>query len=205
MGKGEIALNELFLLFPQRFQKACFPGASKGVIVWKWVKTLRVSSFPTMFSKGFFSQGWLKSWLCGKGLTLYDSVPYFSHPEEKSFWKHSGKKEKSQFLFPHDVYHSFNPFLNKPWFLRVCITSLLKTLCEKEKLLIMSNFSFSHSVFYPCRLSVQKSLKFDVWEKAKRQTSQLYYACITVNASTLVKSKIWPYSIWLPFTRRQKL
>ena len=28
-----------FLLFPQCFQKACFPGASKGVIVWEWVKT----------------------------------------------------------------------------------------------------------------------------------------------------------------------
>ena len=27
-------------------------------------------------------------------------------------------------------------------------TSLLKTLWEKEKLLVMSNFSFSHSVFY---------------------------------------------------------
>ena len=26
---------------------------------------------------------------------------------------------------------------------------ILKTLREKEKLLVMSNFSFSHSVFYP--------------------------------------------------------
>ena len=43
----------------------------------------------------------------------------------------------------------FNPFPNKPWFLRVCSTSLLKTLWEKEKLLVTSNFSFSHSVFYP--------------------------------------------------------
>ena len=42
----------------------------------------------------------------------------------------------------------FNPFPNKPWFLRVCRTSLLKTLWEKEKLLVTSNFSFSHSVFY---------------------------------------------------------
>ena len=30
--------HEQFLLFPQCFQKACFPGASKGVIVWEWVK-----------------------------------------------------------------------------------------------------------------------------------------------------------------------
>ena len=41
------------------------------------------------------------------------------------------------------------PFPNKLWFLRVCSTSLLKTLREMEKLLVMSNFSFSHSVFYP--------------------------------------------------------
>ena len=37
VGKGEIARCEQFLLFPQCFQKACFPGASKGVIVWGWV------------------------------------------------------------------------------------------------------------------------------------------------------------------------
>ena len=42
-----------------------------------------------------------------------------------------------------------NPFPNKPWFLRVCSTSLLKSQWEKEKLLVTSNFSFSHSVFYP--------------------------------------------------------
>ena len=42
----------------------------------------------------------------------------------------------------------FNPFPNKPWFLRVCSTSLLKKLREKEKLLVTSNFFFSHSVFY---------------------------------------------------------
>ena len=42
----------------------------------------------------------------------------------------------------------FNTFPNKPWFLRVCSTDLLKTVWEKEKLLVTSNFSFSHSVFY---------------------------------------------------------
>ena len=29
--------KEQFLFFPQCFQKACFLGASKGVIVWEWV------------------------------------------------------------------------------------------------------------------------------------------------------------------------
>ena len=37
VGKGEIARYEQFLLFPQCFQKAYFPGVSKGVIVWTWV------------------------------------------------------------------------------------------------------------------------------------------------------------------------
>ena len=44
---------------------------------------------------------------------------------------------------------NFNPLPHKPWFLSVCSTSLIKTLWEKEKLLRTSNFSFSHSVFYP--------------------------------------------------------
>ena len=42
-----------------------------------------------------------------------------------------------------------NPLPNKPLFLRVCSTSLLKTLWEEEKLLMTSNLSFSHNVFYP--------------------------------------------------------
>ena len=32
VGKGEIAHYEQFLLFPQCFQKACFAGASKGML-----------------------------------------------------------------------------------------------------------------------------------------------------------------------------
>ena len=38
VGKGEIARYKQFLLFPQGFQTGCFPGASKGVIVWEQVK-----------------------------------------------------------------------------------------------------------------------------------------------------------------------
>ena len=48
VGKGEIARYEHFLLFPQCFQKACFPGASKGVIVWEWVNQ-RFLLFPQLF------------------------------------------------------------------------------------------------------------------------------------------------------------
>ena len=43
VGMGEIARYEQFLVFPQCFQKACFPRVSKGVIVWEWV----ISVFQT--------------------------------------------------------------------------------------------------------------------------------------------------------------
>ena len=73
LGKGDIARYEQCLLFQQCFQKVCFPGASKGVIVWEWV----------------------------------------------------------------------NPLANRPLILCVCSTSLFfKTVGEREKLLIRSNFPF---------------------------------------------------------------
>ena len=43
VGKGEIARYEQFLLFPQCFQKACFPWLSKGVFVWEWVKNMTLA------------------------------------------------------------------------------------------------------------------------------------------------------------------
>ena len=42
-----------------------------------------------------------------------------------------------------------NPFPNEPRFLCVCSRSLLKTLWEKENLLVTSNFSFSQQCFLP--------------------------------------------------------
>ena len=36
--KGENAGYQHFLLFPQCLQKVSFPEASKGVIVWLWIK-----------------------------------------------------------------------------------------------------------------------------------------------------------------------
>ena len=78
-----------------------------------------------MFSKAFL----LGSWgLFGKGLRLkFTQCPMYN------VWT--------------TLMVTFNPFPNKPWFLRVCSKSLLKTLWEKEKLLVTSNFSFSHRVF----------------------------------------------------------
>ena len=41
-----------------------------------------------------------------------------------------------------------DPFLNKACFSRVCSTSLLKALWEKEKLFVTSSLSFFLSVFF---------------------------------------------------------
>ena len=46
MGKGEIARYEQFLFFTQCFRKACFPRASKGVIVWERVKANHGEKLP---------------------------------------------------------------------------------------------------------------------------------------------------------------
>ena len=101
------------------------------------------------------------------------------------------------------IWKTVNPFPNKPWFLRICSTSLLKILWEKEKLLVTSNFTFSHSVFYfhlfpqcflpfqstfchfhfiqNCRLqtlSVWKSLKFVVWKRVKCPIQAFFFLWI---------------------------
>ena len=85
------------------------------------------------------------------------------------------------------VWKWVNPFPKKPWFLHVCSTSLLKTLWEKEKLLISSNFSFSHSVFYPfgelsaifikCRIVVCKLFQFG--------KSLKFVACMRVKSHSM--------------------
>ena len=80
-----------------------------------------------------------------------------------------------------------NPFPNKPWFLRVRSTSLMKTLWEKEKLLGKSNFPLSRKCFLLelrtlCHLhliqncclqtlSVWDGLKYVVWERVKHAES----------------------------------
>ena len=81
VGKGEIAHYEQFLLFPRCFQKACFPEASKGVIVWEWVKLL---TLYTAFSRNdnFLTRHplYCKTWLYLLNLQL---IPVFSTTEIK--------------------------------------------------------------------------------------------------------------------------
>ena len=56
----------------------------------------------------------------------------------------------------------FNPFPLNDTFWRPWETSLLKIMWEKEKLLVTSNFSFSHSVFYPFGWLSSIFVKFEI-------------------------------------------
>ena len=133
VGKGEIARNEQFLLFPQ-----CF-----------LLNQIIVSLFFHIFCI----------------LSLF-----------------AAELEKPKIGISHKGLISA-----KSLYLTLSKTSpgfkcLLKTTWEKEKLLITSNFSFSHSVFYHfgelsaifiklrivvCKLSVWKNLKFVAWVSVK--------------------------------------
>ena len=89
-----------------------------------------------------------------------------------------------------------NPFINKPLFLCVCSTSLLKILWKKEKLLANEQFLLYPQCFLPSRrtvchfcriwncclqmLSVLKSLKFVVWERVKNTDPDLFLEKCTV-------------------------
>ena len=64
-------------------------------------------------------------------------------------YRPSSSHLQKQKLYIYGVDKDLAAFPNKPWFLHVYSTSLLKSLWGKEKLLVTSNFSFSHSVFYP--------------------------------------------------------
>ena len=77
----------------------------------------------------------------------------------------------------------FNPFPNKPWFLRVCSTSLLKTKWGKGEITyheqfllfplcslpIWRDFYYFHQITIDvCKtLSDWTSLKFIIWERVK--------------------------------------
>ena len=105
----------------------------------------------------------------------------------------------------------FNPFLNKPWFLHVCSSNLLKTLKLKEKLLIMSNSSFSCSVFYSigelsailiklkiviCKLfQFGKSLTYVVRERIKN----LEIKCIGIILGKKMVASIFSIAWNIPF------
>ena len=69
------------------------------------------------------------------------------------------------------------PLPKQALFLGVCCTILLKTLWENEKLLVMSNFSFSHSVLY---LLVELSFIFIKLEIVVRKLFQFDFLNLVV-------------------------
>ena len=58
--------------------------------------------------------------------------------------------------------HLLNPLPNNSSVLRVCSTSLLKTLWEKEKLLVTSNFSFPKVLLQETTPSSIASSRFEI-------------------------------------------
>ena len=107
-------------------------------------------------SANAFNLAWSKILSSGKKLV------YMSRLLDKESTRHQFKNNERNLFFNVRVYlvivpspyicqrkiHILNCFPNKLWFLRVCSTGLFKTWWEKEKLLVMSNFFFSHSVFH---------------------------------------------------------
>ena len=83
--------------------------------------------------------------IVGKGQMLVTSIFSFSKNVFRSFQRLSFPEVLNMEI----VFYSVNPFPHNDTFWRPWEISLQKTLWEKEKLLAMSNFSFSHIVFYP--------------------------------------------------------
>ena len=128
---GKTIVGKGEMLFPRCFQKSSFLRLLKEMIFWSRVNPSAHN--PTPLKKPFENN-------VGKGIN-------------------AGKMHSPLF---HNIstISQLNPFPNKSWFLHVCITSLLKTPWEKDKLLVTSNFSFSHSLFYPYgELSAISNLK----------------------------------------------
>ena len=183
MGKGQIARNEQFLLFPQCFlpiwQTFChfhqvWNCRLQALSVWKSLKFVVWERVKSFLNKPWFLRVCSKSFenTVGKGqiagneqfllfpqcfLPIWQTFCHFHQVwncclQALSVWK------SPKFV----VWERVNPFHNKPWFLRVCSKSLLKTLWEKEKLLVTSNFSFSRSVFYPFGKLSAIFIKFEI-------------------------------------------
>ena len=117
LGKGEIACHEQFLLYPKCFQKARFPGASKGAIVWEWVKLIFFCHFKLPLqicrerhkTKAYSTdkdqnvqhmesnlQSWMHTALSFKPFTLYNTITSLHTPaDEKVFQNILGKGENA--------------------------------------------------------------------------------------------------------------
>ena len=143
VGKGEIARYEQFLLSPKCFQKACFLGVSKGVIVWEWDnKELRVPCPCCLCSPlidndlaEFGVNTFITS--CLNKPLFFTCLPYQSF--ENTVAKGEIARHEQFLLFPQCFF--FFPFGN------------LSAIFIKFKIVICKT------------LSIWKSLKFVVWKR----------------------------------------
>ena len=126
MGKGEIARNEQFLLFPQ-----CF--LLNQVIV---SKIFHISDIIFLFAAEFQEP---KTGISGKEFTISNRL--FSPFADNVFFTIS----KTCSI----IYASTLSQISHGSYVSICSTSLLQNTVEKGEIALMSNFSVSHGVFYP--------------------------------------------------------
>ena len=101
-----------------------------------------IFSFSYNIFKRLIPQECQKSPLCHTRLTLSQITNFIDSSKPKVFADNS-------FRFDENGKKFLTFSRMSPGILHVCSTSLLKTLWEKEKFIVVSNFSFSHIVFYP--------------------------------------------------------
>ena len=75
-------------------------------------------------------------------ISSVSSILFLVEPKRTGYWTCLYKTFKTHFYL-------LTLSQTSPGFYVSAVQSLLKTLWEKEKLLLTSNFSFFHSVFYP--------------------------------------------------------
>ena len=96
-GKRRNCLYEQFLLFPQFFEKACFLGASKGVIVWEWVKVSYAKSIDVSKLKIF-------KVITVDSKLLLGNIIFSTHPHPPPPPPHTQTKRKLEFYIIFYVY-----------------------------------------------------------------------------------------------------
>ena len=115
----------------------------------------------TRKDQGLFGKGsrcfQVKAFACDK--TIYGENDYICLQIEctsHTFWEKKMLPTKVFFLGPHcfqkvSALEFVNPLLHRYSFYHINNRQLLKTSWEKKKLLLTSNFFFSHDVFYSVR------------------------------------------------------
>ena len=136
VGKGENAGNQHFLLFPR-----CFLPFPEQTLIFQSCLCCHLATVLNFTQSKILSFEFIQQF---QVLTNVWRRPLKKLSETKKMLNISiFSLAHVYFPFP------FNSFPNNPWFLRVYSIGLLKTLWEKGKLLVTSNFSFSQSVFNP--------------------------------------------------------